>query len=367
MTRIAIAVTALALLVAAALPAEVAPVLTSNGYFIEAGSDADSGAVSDAVAEARFAGSALSVAVLAVEPSGGATVFAENTLDAMGSVGTVFAVGPETVGWASEGDIYGREQLDSATDAAVSGGSDTEVVQLFVSSLTGKSVGGIQADGGAGLGWGWVLLIVIVGGGVLLFWRASQSSKKRAAENVDRARAAVQERLDDVANDIIDLEGEVALSEDATVREHYDAAASAYTRALDDYEAASGVPQLIAMARELDIAIWNLDSADAILDGEPLPEKPYSLEPEPPTRRAPSQAPDGPRSSEPDVFEVPPSRAPEPAYRRPQSRRASGTLEMIQGLLIGSMLSSSGGGRRRSATSLSRGVGRMRGGGRRRG
>lgn len=367
MTRLAIGVTALVFLVAAAQPAEIAPVLKANGYFIEAGSDADSGAVSDAVAEARFAGGALSVAVLAAEPSGGATVFAENTLGAMGGVGTVFVVGPETVGWASEGDIYSREQLDSATDAALSGRSDTEVVQLFVSTLTGKSIGGIEADGGGGFGWGWVFLVVIVGGGVFLFWRAAQSSKKRAADTVDRARAAVQKRLDDVANDIIDLEGEVALSEDATVREHYDAAASAYTKALHDYEKASGVPQLMAMAGELDIAIWNLDSADAILDGEPLPEKPVKLEPRPPARRSPSPAPDGSRSSGADAFDVPPSQTPQPAYRRPQSRRSSGTLEMLEGLLIGSMMSSSGGGRRRSGTSLSRGVGRMRGGGRRRG
>jgi len=365
MTRFVIAVTALVLLVAAAQPADVAPELKANGYFIEVGSDADPGDVSDAVAEARFQGGALSVAVLAAEPSGGATVFAENTLDAMGGIGTVFAVGPETVGWASQGDIYNREQLDSATDASLNGGSDTEVVQLFVSSLTGKSVGGTEAGGSGGFGWGWVILIVIVGGGAFLFWRASQSSKKRAADAVDRARAEVQKRLDDVANDIIDLEGEVALSEDATVREHYDAAASAYAQALDDYEKASGVPQLMAMAEELDVAIWNLDTADAILDGEPLPEKPKK--PELPTRMAPSPASDGSRSSDADAFDVPPPRASQPSYRRPQSRRTSGTLEMMQGLLIGSMMSSSGGGRRRSAPSLSRGVGRMRGGGRRRG
>ena len=80
MNRLIFAVVALVVLVAAASPAEVAPVLEAQGFFVEAGSNADANAVEAAVAEARFEGGALSVAVLASEPAGGATVFAENTL-----------------------------------------------------------------------------------------------------------------------------------------------------------------------------------------------------------------------------------------------------------------------------------------------
>jgi len=84
MKRLIFAAVALVFLVAAAQPADVAPIHEAQGFFIEDGSDADPDAVEDAVAAARFEGGRLSIAVLAVEPPGGATIYAENTLDAMG-------------------------------------------------------------------------------------------------------------------------------------------------------------------------------------------------------------------------------------------------------------------------------------------
>ena len=51
-------------LVFAATPSEVSPVVARDGYFIEAGSDATDAVVGNAVSEARFAGGALSVVVL---------------------------------------------------------------------------------------------------------------------------------------------------------------------------------------------------------------------------------------------------------------------------------------------------------------
>ncbi|MEA2011051.1 MAG: DUF6676 family protein, partial [Actinomycetota bacterium] len=144
MKRLILASVALVFLVAAAQPADIAPILEAQGFFVEDGSDADPDAIEDAVAAARFEGGRLSIAVLAVEPSGGATIYAENTLDAMGGMGTVLVVAPETVGWGSQGDIYTREQLDEATDVSLNGASDTEVVELFVATLTGQPVGGAE-------------------------------------------------------------------------------------------------------------------------------------------------------------------------------------------------------------------------------
>lgn len=367
MTRFAIAVTALVFLVAAAAPADVAPALTADGFYIEAGSDADPSAVSDAVAAARFAGGALSAAVLSTEPSGGATVFAENTLDAMGGRGTVFVVGPESVGWASQDDIYTRDQLDAATDSSLDGGSDTEVVELFVVSLTGQSIGADTSPGG-GFPWGWLFLLAVVGGGAFLFWRSSQASRERVDATIEAARAEVKNRLDDVANDIIDLEDEVALSDDSTVREHYEAATSAYAAALKGYEDASSPEALMEMASELDIAIWRLDCADAILDGEPLPPKPEKPAPEPPGQVVRSETQPPPVSRDTSPFPVPSPRQTQPEYRRPQRRRSSGTSSMMQAMLVGSMMSSSkrrrSGARARPKPASAR---RMRGGGRRRG
>ena len=246
MKRLIFAVVALVVLAAAATPSEVAPVLEAQGFFVEAGSNADPDAVEDAVVAARFEGGALSVAVLASEPAGGATIFAENTLDEIGGTGTVFTVAPETVGWASEGDIYTNEELDTATDASLDGGSDTEVVELFVATLINEPVGAAEPGGGGGLPWGWILLFVVVAGGAFFLWRRSQSSKRSETAAIASARGEVKKRLDDVANDIIDLETEVASSEIAAVPVLYKSATEAYSKALKEYERAETPSQLMA-------------------------------------------------------------------------------------------------------------------------
>ncbi len=356
MKRVILAAFALVILVAAAQPVDVAPVLEAQGFFVEDGSDADPDAIEDAVAEARFGGGNLSVAVLAVEPSGGAPVFAENTLDEMGGAGTVFVVAPETAGWDSEGDIYTPEQLDEATDVSLDGSSDTEVVELFVATLIGQPVGGAEPGGGGGLRLGWIFLLIVIAGGALVLWLSSRSSKKDAAQAIENARVEVRKRLDDVANDIIDLEDEVAASRDPAVSVLYASAAEAYAEALDTYDRAASPRELIATAEDLDMAIWRLDSVEALLDGKTPPPKPQKPQP---AAKVPGASPS---STLPG--------AATPAYRRPDRRRSSGTAAMMTGLLMGSMASSRRSPRRspRSGSrSRSTGSTRMRGGGRRRG
>jgi len=356
MKRLILSAIALVFLVAAAQPADVAPVLQAQGFFVEEGSDADPDAVEDAVAAARFEGGHLSVAVLAVEPSGGATIYAENTLDAMGGTGTVLVVAPETVGWGSEGDIYTREQLDEATDVSLNGSSDTEVVELFVATLIGQPVGSAEPGGGGGLPLGWIFLLIVIGGGALVFWLSSRSSTKDAEQAIESARVEVKKRLDDVANDIIDLEDELTASTDPAARVLYESATAAYALALDTYEGAASPEELIATAEELDMAIWRLDSVEALLDGETPPPKPVKQQPATPASGA--------------TPSLTPPRVPGSVYRRPDHHRSSGTTAMMTGLLMGSMASarrsprrsSSSGSRSRSTSST-----RMRGGGRRRG
>ena len=377
MKRLLLAIIALVVLIAAASPAEVAPVLDAQAYFVETGSNADPSAVEAAVQEARFEGGDLSVAVLAVEPPGGATVFAENTLDGMGSTGTVYTVGPETVGWASEGDIYTREQLDDATDASLDGGSDTEVVELFVATLIDEPVGAAEPGGGGGLPWGWIILFVVVAGGAFLYWRMRQSSKRSEASAIESARAEVKKRLDDVANDIIDLEDDVAGSSIAAVPVLYESATEAYSKALKDYERAESPTELMTTAEELDQAIWQLDSVEALLDGKPAPPKPVKPKPQTP----PPQPPSRPPSSGGGPSVTTPPRVPDSTYRRPNRRSSSNTTAILTGILMGAMGSSrrssgrsSGGmfggsssGRSGSSSrSRSSSSTRMRGGGRRR-
>ena len=210
--------------------------------------------------------------------------------------GTVFTVGPETVGWASEGDIYTNEELDKATDASLDGGSDTEVVELFVATLIDEPVGAAEPGGGGGLPWGWILLFIVIAGGAFFLWRRSQSSKRSETAAIDSARAEVKKRLDDVANDIIDLEAEVASSDIVAVPVLYKSATEAYSKALKEYDRAETPSQLMATAEDLDQAIWQLDSVEALLDGKPAPpkpEKPKLPQPTAPPRTSTSPPPSG--------------------------------------------------------------------------
>jgi len=375
MRRLIFAVVALVVLVAAASPAEVASVLEAQGFFVEAASNADPDAVEDAVVAARFEGGALSVAVLASEPAGGATIFAENTLDELGGTGTVFTVGPETVGWASEGDLYTNEELDKATDASLDGGSDTEVVELFVATLIDEPVGAAEPGGGGGLPWGWILLFVVIAGGAFFLWRRSQSSKQNETAAINAARDEVKKRLDDVANDIIDLETDVASSDIVAVPVLYKSATEAYSKALKEYERAETPSQLMATAEDLDQAIWQLDSVEALLDGKPAPPKPEK--PKLPKPTVPPRTSTSPPPSGGSPLDTPP-RVPQPTYRRPARRSSSNTSAILTGMLMGAMSSSrrspwgpSGSPRRSgssgsSSRSRSSGSSRMRGGGRRR-
>ncbi|MEN8238449.1 MAG: DUF6676 family protein [Actinomycetota bacterium] len=362
MKKIAIALTSVVFLVAAT-PADVAPDLSAQGYYIETGADASESSVSAAVADARADGGRLFIVILASEPNGGSTVFAENALDEVGGTGTVFTVAPATVGWASDGDIYTREQLDAAADASLDGGSDTEVVTIFVGELTGSPVGGSSgSESGGGLPWGWIILLLIVGGIGFLIWRSKRKATHARSEALDEIRGEVQKRLDDVANDIIDLEAEVGLSDDSTARQHYEDATIAYGRVSEEFARTTDAGGLMDLAYELDLAIWHLDSAEALLDGEtppPKPEKPAPVPPPTPQRTEPA-APSGSIEG----FPVPP--------RRPQRRSTPNTSSMMQTMLaaaaMSAMRSNRGSrGARRASTSARPARRRMRGGGRRRG
>jgi len=311
--------------IAAAAPDEVAATVADRGFFVEQGAAASPSIVSDAVAKARFDGGDLHVAVLAEEPPGGATTFADAVLNRLGA-GTVLVVAPDSVGWASQGDIYTRAELDRALDAALEGGTDDEVVTRFVDAL--RAAGGAGASSpSSGSGSGVLVLLLIVGGLVLVVglvvWNGSRRSRHAAAAVLADGRQKVQERLAAVANDIVDLDGEIALSDDEAAREHYERASATYTEVNEALPAASTPQALLELSAKLDEAIWELDAADAILDGEPVPPKP---EPPKPHLTASSS-------------EAPTATGAAPAgYRRSTRRSGYGTWDLLDMLAAAGMM-----------------------------
>lgn len=352
------------ILAVAATPSEVGPIVAADGYFIEQGADATPDVVGSAVADARFAGGALSVVVLATEPTAGATTFADAVLAGMPQIaGTVLVVAPETVGWSSQGDIWTNDELDAALDASLDGRTSNDVVTIFVSELLEPSSGGIS---GMALVVGFIVLI----GGAFVFFtvRASKRERRSAAEQVATLRATAQLQIDAIANDILDLEDEVKIAENPEAAEHFSIAVETYTTASERLAAMSSGRQIVEFDYELDVAVWRLDAAEAILDGQPVPDKP-----DPPSY-VPVSAPSATRPAAPQGTAHGTTSVPSEYSRRSQRRSSYGVAEMIATVLATQAIGGMGRGRRRSSWSpgrmrspgRSRSTPRTRGGGRRR-
>jgi cbb3-type cytochrome oxidase subunit 3 len=354
--------------VAAAEPAEVAPLVAQEGYFIELGADATDAVVGRAVSDARSAGSRFFVVVLAEEPASGATFYADAILDRLpGQDGTVLVVAPETVGWASNDDVWTPDELNDALDASLGGSTSDDVVTIFVSELIEPSASGRSA----GL---WLLAIAVVVVAVIGFivWRSRRSSRERAARALDQMKAETQLRIDALANDILDDEDEIAEAGNEEADRRFDQATAIYAEAADGLQKAESPAVVVAVASRVDVAIWHLDCAEAILDGQPLPPKP-----EPPKPDAPAHRP-----AAADGGTAPSTVAPLPPYTRRSTRRSNyGAGDMMKTMLAmqamramsrGGFGAGSRSGSRTSSRSTggsrssSRSSGRSRGGGRRR-
>jgi hypothetical protein len=375
MKRLLIAVS---LLLIAATPDQVVSDLEANGYYIEPGSGANEQVISDAVFEGRADGGRLYLVVLSTEPPGGAPTFSDSILDRLGT-GYVVTVAPETVGYAGEGTSWTADEMDRAVEASLEGDSDDEVVELFISELTGAGTGPTPsgeepANGGGGLGWIW--LVVIGGGALLIFSGMRNSSRKRtemASSELEKVRSMARAKLADVANDIIEMEHEVELSGNPEVKAHYQSASATYTEVLARTEKDPSPAQMLEIVGDLDVAIWELDVAEALLDGKPAPEKPMPPEPKPPAPQQPEPAP--PETAE-DAYGRRPERQSSYAGNDlmtalwallAMSGRGGGGWGGMPGGFGGPMRGGGTGGRMRGGgMRLGGGMGRIRGGGRRR-
>jgi hypothetical protein len=363
----------------AATPQEALPGLEADGFYIESGSNATEQVVADAVFEGRADGGRLYIVVLAEEPPSGAVTFSDSTLDLLAG-GYVLTVAPETVGWAGDGSFWSAEEMDTAVDASLSAGaSDDAVVSTFIGTLVDQPSAGGGGDEGQSSGGGisiwWIVLAAAV---IIGIWMAMsrRTRGKRIAESMEEVKALAKAKLDEVANDILEMEDEVAISGNTEVKEHYQRASAMYAQAIDDNSTATSVKEMLKVSEELDLAIWELDCAEALLDGKPKPPKP-----QPPAAQVtppPPPVPEGHGATPPGV----PGTV-DQFDRRPQ-RQSSGSNDMLTMLMtmmamggmrgggggfgggFGGFRGGGGGGSMGGGGSrMSGGGGRMRGGGRR--
>lgn len=334
----------------------VADAAADTGHYLESGTSISESDATEIVAAARNNGSRFYLVVLVDTPPGGNTAFAEAVYDDLRlNSGTILVLSSDDVGWVSEGEDFTEAELFAAADAAIdAGGSDAGFAANFVVALFGAPVPTTTASssaaaadsGGGGSGFLW-LLVIIVGLGLLFFWLSRRGRKKtvnEAAEQMAKVRAAVQKQIDAVANDLLDMEDEVRVANNDEIDKFYNDAGATYREVSEKLLAVETPQHLLELSNDLDVAIWQLDCAEALLDGKSKPPRP-----EPKRLEAPPRPADG--------VKVP---APRPDYERRPSRRSSylgpGMLEILIGV-AGQVLAGGGRGRGRSG-----GLGSMFGG-----
>ncbi len=334
-------------LLAAAAPAAaqtdeaaVAAQLQATGSYADPGASVSAAALDDLVTTLNNEGERMYLVALADEPPGGATGFADRVYDILGA-GVVVVLSPETFGWSGAPEAYSLVEVDTALDVALAtvpeGASDDDILREFVTALTGVDDPAPAApsptapsSGGGGSGLVWLLVIgaVVVGGFFFLRSRSRKAAGERTDSRLAEARAAVQKQIDDLANDIIDLEDEVRTADNSQVSEFYAAAGATYNDVTDAFATADGPEELMDLANQIDRAIWQLDCAEAVLDGKPPPPEPTQRTmPVEPTPAEPTAEPAGPGGlpPRPDYAGTPGSSSlpPRPDYVGRTGRRTS--------------------------------------------
>jgi uncharacterized membrane protein len=121
--------------------------------------------------------------------------------------------------------------------------------------------------------FGVIIVIGIVVLAVVVWQRRTQkrSDKRRIAET----RMVIGGQLDAIANDILNLEDEVRDAGNDQALTRYRTATTTYAAAHGELETADTAAELTDLATRLDVAIWQLDVTEALLDGNPPPAKPH--------------------------------------------------------------------------------------------
>lgn len=283
-----LALTMLAIPALATEADEVAFSLETRRYYIEPGSDADFEDLERLVDEWPN----VYFVVLAADVASGADLFAAAVIETLGVDGTVVVVTPGEVGAVStvyEGSVTDRA-LDALLDDIDTGyyeGFTSFAAALDPSTAPAVTTGSGSSSGGAG-GGGFIFLLIIVVVGVGIFFLVRRSNRNREEQHQDRLgeiKTEIQAQLSEAANDILELEDDVLLSDNEQAKELYYSGSSAYSQFQDQLASAQSYADLDRLAEGADHALWQLESAEALIEGRQPPAKPEprpGFEPPPP-------------------------------------------------------------------------------------
>lgn len=347
--------------------------LESDGFYIEDGADGDRANFVDLVAwaDGRADGPWYFVSMCCtvdqalsdeirdqVNPKGNVVLFYyEEDGDGLFEVGQLASNGTEAQetnaldaalgdqGWADIDDfmrlVVGN--FDRAGQTAGSSGGSSSTTDAAPSS------------GGRSAAWIFVPVVAVGGGAMWFVGRRSKKKRERQAEareieTAQKIRAEIQTELDELANDVIVLSSPVDLSDNTTAIQHYRDATETFTEISDklpdpaELEGAD-LQELSELGARISYARWQMDAAEAIVGGEPIPDKPQVAPPPAPPKPPTATRPKAPR--------IDPTRQPRPRvpYSRSRQRSGGGLLDILiagAGMLGGSRGGSYGGGYGRS-------------------
>jgi hypothetical protein len=145
---------------------------------------------------------------------------------------------------------------------------------LVVMAVFGVGPMSSTRPGGALPLFGVIIVVGIVVLAVVVWQRGAQ--KRTDKTRVGETRMVIRGQLDAIASDILNLEEEVRDAGDDEALTQYRNASATYAAALGELETADTAAELTDLAMRLDVAIWQLDVTEALLDENPLPAKPHT-------------------------------------------------------------------------------------------
>jgi len=234
--------------------------LLDDGFYVESGYSIDglAAAMDTAGADAPF--------LVALDRNiGGPSTLADELVAQIG-FGTVIVLTPDSIGGASfdfdTAEVDGR--LDRVVEAL---GPDDDLVAAVE----------VFAGGPGGISGGMVLVglgVVGAGGLAVASVRRRRRLEAAAQSRLAEARTELSRQVDLVANDIVDLNSQVELAENTTATEFYRNASATYALVEEAVPKAGSLDELERLSDQLGEARWELDAAEATLNGDVTPERP---------------------------------------------------------------------------------------------
>jgi hypothetical protein len=255
-------------------PFDVAEQVSQNGYYVAPGASADEANLAELTRRMQERGYNFGSVVLADDLGGDEDFFAEEVAALFNESVTIVIVTPAAIGYSS-GD-FSVSELDEAAAGSIDA-FDIDPADGFI-QFADFLVPGVAAgnrSGGSGFPWGLVfivgVLVVIV---FMVLRRQGKVQNERRAEDIREARAEIKHQLDEIANEILDDEDSVRLSENQQAKDYFQAASDTYANALEQFEEAQRLSALEGISDKLDEARWQLAASDALREGKEVPPQP---------------------------------------------------------------------------------------------